>query len=312
MEKILIVGGGGFLGLNWIDYLKRNSRNFSIIILSKSKIESYNLPPFVEVEIGDYTDLPTLENIFSKYTISKVFHFASTIIPALTSENIRQDIEANLLPTINLMEVMKKYNVTSLLFLSTGGAVYGNVPHDKVSELHSCKPISSYGIIKLAIEHYIQLYAKLFHINYLILRVTNPFGWFHQSSSQGVINIAVRKALKGEALEVWGEGNQSKDYIFAQDISFAIDHLLQANITNEIINVGSGQTYSLNQILEHIQSKIANFKIVYSKSRPTDVQNISIDISKLSNFISWEPTSFDLALEKTIEFEQSRLSSLPR
>ena len=308
MEKNLVVGGSGFLGLNWLAYLQQHDADSEVVVFAHEKPEGVIFPPFVTFVVGDYADAKSLDDLFSTHRFDRVFHFASSIIPAISSENIRQDIESNLLPTIGLMEMMKKHQVSKLLYLSTGGAVYGNVAEEKVKEDYPCKPISSYGIIKLAVEHYIELYAKLYQIDYLILRLSNPFGEFHRSPKQGVINIAVRKALKGEVMTVWGDGSQAKDYIYAADIGKAIDGLIKAGVKNETINVGSGVSLSLNTIIQRIQVKLPSFQVEYKDAKLTDVQRICLDTSKLAAKMNWEVSSFEKALEKTIAYEKARLS----
>ena len=308
MEKNLVVGGSGFLGLNWLAYLQHHGAESEVVVFAHEKPAGVEFPSFVTFVVGDYADAQALDDLFSAHQFDRVFHFASSIIPAISSENIRQDIESNLLPTIGLMEMMKKHQVSKLLYLSTGGAVYGNVNQEKVPEDYPCKPISSYGIIKLAVEHYIELYAKLYQIDYLILRLSNPFGEFHRSPKQGVINIAVRKALQGEVMTVWGDGSQAKDYIYAADIGKAIDGLMKAGVKNETINVGSGESLSLNEIIKRIQAKLPSFQVEYKDAKLTDVQQICLDTAKLAAKINWEVTSFDQALDATIAYEKARLS----
>ena len=308
MEKNLVVGGSGFLGLNWLAYLQQHGADSEVVVFAHEKPAGVEFPSFVTFVEGDYADAQALDDLFSAYQFDRVFHFASSIIPAISSENIRQDIESNLLPTIGLMEMMKKHQVSKLLYLSTGGAVYGNVNQEKVPEEYPCKPISSYGIIKLAVEHYIELYAKLYQIDYLILRLSNPFGEFHRSPKQGVINIAVRRALQGEVMTVWGDGSQAKDYIYAADIGKAIDGLIKAGVKNETINVGSGESLSLNEIIKRIQTKLPAFQVEYKEAKLTDVQQICLDTAKLASKINWEITSFDQALDATIAYEKARLS----
>lgn len=308
MEKNLVVGGSGFLGLNWLAYLQQHGADSKVVVFAHEKPAGVEFPSFVTFVEGDYADAQALDDLFSTYQFDRVFHFASSIIPAISSENIRQDIESNLLPTIGLMEMMKKHQVSKLLYLSTGGAVYGNVNQEKVPEEYPCKPISSYGIIKLAVEHYIELYAKLYQIDYLILRLSNPFGEFHRSPKQGVINIAVRRALQGEVMTVWGDGSQAKDYIYAADIGKAIDGLIKAGVKNETINVGSGESLSLNEIIKRIQTKLPAFQVEYKEAKLTDVQQICLDTAKLASKINWEITSFDQALDATIAYEKARLS----
>lgn len=308
MEKNLVVGGSGFLGLNWLAYLQQHGAESEVVVFAHEKPAGVEFPSFVTFVEGDYADAKALDDLFSSHPFDRVFHFASSIIPAISSENIRQDIESNLLPTIGLMEMMKKHQVSKLLYLSTGGAVYGNVTEEKVKEDYPCKPISSYGIIKLAVEHYIELYAKLYQIDYLILRLSNPFGEFHRSPKQGVINIAVRRALQGEVMTVWGDGSQAKDYIYAADIGKAIDGLIKAGVKNETINVGSGESLSLNEIIKRIQTKLPAFQVEYKEAKLTDVQQICLDTAKLASKINWEITSFDQALDATIAYEKARLS----
>jgi UDP-glucose 4-epimerase len=137
--------------------------------------------------------------------------------------------------------------------LSSGGAVYGEKLLDKISENEICDPVSSYGVVKLTIENYLRLYQKQYGINYLILRVSNPFGKFHASEKQGIVNIAIRRALKIKIIEVWGDGKQSKDYIFVDDLIQIIFKLLKLKVANKTINVGSGETQQLNGILDTIK-----------------------------------------------------------
>jgi UDP-glucose 4-epimerase len=308
MEKNLVVGGSGFLGLNWLEYLQQQGSENEVVVFAHEKPEGVTFPSFVTFVTGDYSDATALDDLFSKHSFDRVFHFDSSIIPAISSENIRQDIESNLLPTICLMEMMKKHQVSKLLYLSTGGAVYGNVNQEKVPEDYPCKPISSYGIIKLAVEHYIELYAKLYQIDYLILRLSNPFGEFHRSPKQGVINIAVRKALKGDVMTVWGDGSQAKDYIYAADIGQAIDGLIKEGVKNETINVGSGVSLTLNEIIKRIQVKLPAFQVEYKEAKLTDVQQICLDTTKLAAKINWEITPFEKSLDATITYEKARLS----
>jgi UDP-glucose 4-epimerase len=162
----------------------------------------------------------------------------------------------------------------------------------------------------LAVEHYIRLYANLYQIDYLILRLSNPFGLHHRSETQGVINIAIRKALKGETFVVWGDGSQAKDYLFAEDIARAMMQLMNSEVKNQTINIGSGQTLSLVQIIDLVQQRIPHFQVEFVEAMPTDVQRVSLDISKLKSMIPFSLSPLDEAFEKTYAYEEARLSSL--
>jgi UDP-glucose 4-epimerase len=311
MDKILLVGGAGFLGYNLLEFVQNQTENApEIVVLSQEIPESAIQFPDVLFVAGDYADSELLQHLFQKHQFTRVFHFASSIIPALSTQNIQADIETNLLPTIGLMEVMKAFGCQQIIYLSSGGAVYGNEAPSQKKEDQACQPISSYGIIKLAVEHYIRLYANLYQINYLILRLSNPFGLHHRSETQGVINIAIRKALRGESFVVWGDGSQAKDYLFAADIARAMMALLAAQVNNQTINIGSGQTMRLLEIIDLVKQRIPHFQVEFVEAMPTDVQQVSLDISKLKSYIPFELTSITEAFEKTFAYEQARLSSL--
>jgi UDP-glucose 4-epimerase len=311
MDKILLVGGAGFLGYNLLEFVQNQTENApEIVVLSQEIPESAIQFPDVLFVAGDYADSELLQHLFEKHQFTRVFHFASSIIPALSTQNIQADIETNLLPTIGLMEVMKAFGCQQIVYLSSGGAVYGNEAPNQKKEVQACQPISSYGIIKLAVEHYIRLYANLYQINYLILRLSNPFGLHHRSETQGVINIAIRKALRGETFVVWGDGSQAKDYLFAADIARAMMALLAAQVNNQTINIGSGQTMRLLEIIDLVKQRIPHFQVEFVEAMPTDVQQVSLDISKLKSYIPFELTSITEAFAKTFAYEQARLSSL--
>jgi UDP-glucose 4-epimerase len=311
MDKILLVGGAGFLGYNLLEFVQNQTEHApEIVVLSQEIPESAIQFPDVLFVAGDYANTELLQHLFEKHMFTHVFHFASSIIPALSTQNIQADVETNLLPTIGLMEVMKAYGCQQIVYLSSGGAVYGNEAPSQKKEDQACQPISSYGIIKLAVEHYIRLYANLYQINYLILRLSNPFGLHHRSETQGVINIAMRKALRGETFVVWGDGSQAKDYLFAEDIARTMMALLASNVQNQTINIGSGQTMRLLEIIDLVKQRIPHFQVEFVEAMPTDVQQVSLDISKLKSYIPFELSSREEAFEKTFAYEQARLSSL--
>jgi UDP-glucose 4-epimerase len=309
-KNILLLGGTGFIGKNIIQHFKNNGifSNYQIIVLSR-KLQDKKEEDVI-YEIGDYGNKEILEKLFVKWAFAKVFHLASSSVPISSNNNILADLNDNLIATIGLLEVMRKNKCLYIMYLSSGGAVYGDKNVSAISENELCSPISSYGIVKLTIENYLKVYQKLYGINYLILRISNPFGAFHESEIQGVVNIAIRRAIKGELLEVWGNGSQSKDYIFMDDLIQIIIKLIENNILNKTINVGSGKSYQLNAILGEIKLILPEFKINYIESKPTDIKDFCLDISLLKSLIDFEFTEFDEAIRKTIMYEKQHCSNL--
>ena len=303
-ETILLLGGTGFIGRNIIDYVLKNEEysNYKIVVLSRNfQRETFASIAYVT---GDYGDKNVLMRLFSKWNFTKVIHCATSTTPLSSGNNILNDINGNLIATIGLLDVMKENGCSNILYLSSVGAVYGEKHLNTISENEVCDPISSYGVVKLTIENYLRLYQKQYGINYLILRVSNPFGKFHVSEKQGIINIAIRRALREEAIEVWGDGSQSKDYIFVDDMVKIIFSLLKEKVVNKTINVGSGEIHELNMILSTIKIYLPSLEVNYVASKVTDVKDFCLDISLMQSLINFEFTEFEEAIRKTISWEK--------
>jgi len=303
-RTFLILGGTGFIGKNIVEFLFKNEKykNCKLVVLSRTFQDNSN--EIIEYVLGDYSDKSMLISLFNKWNFTMVFHCATSTTPLSSGNNVMQDINGNLIATIGLLDIMKDFFCKNILYLSSGGAVYGDKNLQLISEKEICYPLSSYGVVKLTIENYIRLYQKQYGINYLILRVSNPFGKFHTSEKQGIINIAVRRALKGEILEIWGDGSQSKDYLFVDDLVNIIFNLLQNKCTNMTINVGSGKSFRLNDILDTIKRYLPGLEVNYLDSKLTDVKDFCLDISLMKSLVNSEFTEFEEAIVKTILWEK--------
>ncbi|MEY2922337.1 MAG: UDP-glucose 4-epimerase, partial [Bacteroidota bacterium] len=214
---------------------------------------------------------------------------------------------SNLLSTLTLLELMREFEIKKITYLSSGGTVYGEHQELKYQEDYLITPNNSYGVLKLTIENYIKLYQKLFGVNYLILRVSNPFGLFHQSNVNGLINIAIRKSMNNEPIQIWGDGTTTKDYIFASDLARVFWQLKELNCYNEVINLGSGQMYSINDILGFIKLVLPQTKWVYQDEKIFDTRNADFDIDKLKSKTNFSNTQIVQAIESTYYWEKNKL-----
>jgi len=307
-KNILFLGGTGFLGRNIIEYYtsildKNIVQEYCFILVGKSNM--VEIPNVVSIEM-DYTDNNALRAIFIKYNIDEVFHFISTSIPATSNNNIKEDVNSNLLGTIALLELMNEFQVKRISYLSSGGTVYGEKIENEYQEDTISSPNNSYGVLKIAIENYIKLYHKIHGIEYLILRISNPFGKYHASAKNGLINIAVRKAIANEPIQIWGDGTTTKDYIFASDFANIFWQLKLNNICNETINIGSGNNYSINEILVNIKKVIPSTTWEYVDEKVFDTKNPVFSISKLKSKWKVENTSLLKAIEETYQWELNK------
>lgn len=309
MKTILILGGYGFLGTNVMKYIDAHLHGaYRCIVFDKIEHHPFKVQfnSVYKTYAGDFTDRQILERIFSENVIDMVIHSLSTTIPVSTS-TAKYDVETNLLPTIEVLNLMVKNGVKDIIFFSTGGAIYGtrdNKPHVETDAVY---PVSSYGVIKLAIEKYMMQYAQLYDLHPLIVRISNPYGPYHYSQKQGVINVAVAKAIHNEVLEIWGGGNDKKDYIYVEDFVDILFRLISKNIYNEVINVGSGQLLSVNEIVDYVKKYEPKFEYLYKELRQNDASHFELDTAKLRALIGDFPyTDIEQGLSRTYDWTKAQ------
>ncbi len=311
MEKetkyILVLGGTGFLGMNVINHYQHELQEFAendlvFIVVGKAKLPQMK-SNCIQMQI-DFRNEQELRTLMRSYPIDEVFHFISTSVPATSNANIKDDVQSNLISTLTLLEIMREFNIQKIIYLSSGGTVYGEHQEMKYQEDYLSTPINSYGVLKLTIENYIKLYQKLFGIKYLILRISNPFGMFHQSEVNGLVNIAIRKSMNNEPIQIWGDGTLTKDYIFASDLARVFWQLKELNCYNDVINIGSGQMYSINDILGYVKMVLPQTKWVYQDAKIFDTRHSDFIIDKLKTKINISYTQIFEAIESTYYWEK--------
>ena len=287
MKTILLLGGYGFIGTNLMKWVDKRHLPYRFVVFDKfiQHPAGVQFDCIKSVYAGDFSDASCMEQIFADNQIDMVIHSLSSTVP-LNAGNARYDIESNLLPTLSLLDTMVRYDVKDIVFFSSGGAVYGESemgkPYKETDELY---PKSSYGVVKLAIEKYMFLYKSLYGIRPLVLRLSNPYGKYHYSQRQGIINVALRAAQEGKPFTVWGDGTATKDYIFVEDVCDIVFQLIDQQVTNEVINVGSGELLSVNKILEMIKQHYPSFEWHYQTANANDVKMLELDLGKIRHIL---------------------------
>lgn len=301
MKRILLLGGYGFIGTNILSYIDQNLKNeYEVVVFDKlsSHYAGLSFDCVKKSYSGDFSDNLLIDNIFNEEKIDIVIHSISTTIPA-TSFNAKYDIESNLVPTIELLNCMVKHQVYDIIYISSGGAVYGNGVN-KHKESDDVFPVSSYGVVKLSIEKYLMQYAQLYGLKPLILRLSNPYGKFHYSMKQGVINVALASAVNEHIFSIWGDGNSSKDYIFIDDFVDIMFLLMKSNINSSVVNIASNQLLSVNQIVNSVKGLIPSFTWEYKDSSKLDVSRFALNNTKLLSLIGdYKFTPFEEGLSIT-------------
>lgn len=292
MEYTLILGGAGFIGSNLIHEYVRSGRN--VISYNREQPDNGNLKGIrdkvVEID-GDLKDIKLIESIFRKYRITEVIHLVSGLLPASSMESYLKEYDEVIMPTMRLIRLMENMDVRKLIFLSSGGTVYGNYKEDgNYIEDDPLRPINYYGLSKCILEEHIRLEGRKGRIEYLIIRPSNPFGRFQNLyGKQGLIAVILGKHIKNQEVEVWGDGSVTRDYIPVGFLCRSIRELSSRDIWNETFNVGSGIGVSINELIGIIEEALdIRLKVRYKEARSIDSDRVVLDTKKLSSFIEIE------------------------
>lgn len=239
---------------------------------------------------GDLSEREKL--LVASRDIDYVFHLVSTTIPDTSNKDLPFDLLSNVIPTIQLLDVLKDRNLRKLVFISSGGTVYGIPRTIPIPEHHETDPICGYGIHKLAIEKYLNLYNYNHGLDHCILRLSNPYSPSQISDRpQGAIGKFVYKALRHEPIEIWGDGSVVRDYVYMDDVLEAFYRAMEYRGDKHIFNVGSGTGHSLTEIAEVIEEQQGRpLDIRFLPSRPADVPLNVLDISRIRSEFLWAPT----------------------
>lgn len=285
--RVLITGGFGFIGSSLANDL---SHLHDVTVIAR-----YNATPCVALNDNIkvvYCESYANENAFNALDgIDVCFHLANRFTPAESNANMTSDVNENLISTLRLLNAIRYHNVRRIVYASSGGTVYGKNDAQLASETDTGKPLCAYGIVKLAIENYLYLYNHLYGIEYNILRLSNVYG-VHQrlGTKQGAISAFIGRILQGEDIEIWGDGNVIRDYVYISDVVRAFAIAGFSHRVNNTYNVGSGVGYSLNDIIDElrIQFNEIDFAVNYKTARALDVPINVLDISKIRYELAWQ------------------------
>jgi UDP-glucose 4-epimerase len=301
--KCLLFGGTGFIGKNLCETLIQNGHTVSVISRNQPVTQTTLYYEHITLSLDHETDDALLKAALKDKDI--VIQLVSTTTPKSSNDNPIYDVESNVISTLKILKHAHEQGIKKIIFLSSGGTVYGQPKILPIPENHPTAPLCSYGITKRTIEDYLNLYSFLYGIDYCILRLSNPYGE-HQfyGRTQGVIPTFLHKALLKEEIHIWGDGEVVRDYIYIGDVIDAILKAVTYQGDEKIFNIGSGTGKSLNELLDEIE-KLIGYSLVrhYSPNRIFDVKTNILDISKSKTHLNWAPKfSFHKGLSKTFEW----------
>lgn len=284
--RALILGGNGFIGSHLVDCLLQAGHKVRVF---DRRGEIYRAPlSGVEYLLGDFGDVPLLSEALEGVDI--VYHLVSTTVPSTSNLDPVSDIQGNLINTVRLLQLMVQRNVLRIVYLSSGGTVYGVPDVSPIPEAHPLRPICSYGVIKVAIENYLFMFQSLYKLKPAILRASNPYGERQgHSGVQGVIGTFLNKIKSGEQIEIWGDGAVVRDFIHVFDLVRLCVRVGESH-SDGIFNAGSGVGCSIRNVLD-IALKVTGCDIapMYKTARAYDVPSVVLDVSKARHELGWHP-----------------------
>ncbi|MBD3248762.1 NAD-dependent epimerase/dehydratase family protein [Candidatus Woesearchaeota archaeon] len=310
-KKILVTGGCGFIASNIVDMLIEKGNEVIIIDnLSTGKQEYLN--PKAKLYKEDIRNTEEIDNIFKKEQPEVVIHAAAQVMLRKSLEQPAEDASINIIGTISVLEACKNNKVKKIIYTSTGGARVGEPEYLPVDEKHPIKPTSPYGISKHTAEHYVWLYNYLYDLDYLIFCFGNVYGPRDDPKTKRVTAIFSHLMLNNETPKIFGDGEQTRDFLYVKDLAGFIVNSIDKNPKHKLFHLANGKQISVNEIFS-ILKNLSGFKgnAEHVDAIKGEVKDIVLDTTLAKEELGWEPKhSFEEGLKETFEwFEKQSFSS---
>ena len=312
MSACLIVGGGGFVGSHLVRCLAETGRH--LIVAGRSSRTRFPLPDNVRYVQLDSNDHNALQYLMDE--CDEIIDLAYSTVPKTSFEDPVFDVLANLPFNVALIKMASERSMRKVVFVSSGGTVYGNPGYLPIDESHPTNPVSPYGITKLSIEKYGLMYSRLRELPFVAVRPGNPYGPDQiGGQGQGFVATALFAALAGKSIKIFGDRGTIRDYIYIDDLVSGIAAALDAGEPGEIYNIGTGIGLDNRTVLDHIGVLAAGeglkLNIQIEPSRPFDVGANVLSSARLTYRAGWRPTtSFDDGLARTWAWAKEYLSKI--
>jgi UDP-glucose 4-epimerase len=301
---VVILGGLGFIGSHLSRAMIQEGfrvRIFDKLYTSHELIK--DIEPYVEVVEGDAEKSQDVLDALSGGEIG--FHFIHTTVPGSSMQDPGYDVQSNVVSSVRWISQLHRTSVKRLIFISSGGTVYGIPQTNPITEDHPTTPICSYGITKLSIEKYVLLYGHLYRIDCRILRPSNVYGEGQKLNiNQGLIGVFADRILRGEPIEIWGDGTVQRDYLYISDLISGILKLTEYRGPYEIFNISTGEGHSILEIIEMLGEIFGKRpQLTFKPSRGFDVPINVLSAKRLMEETGWQPrTALRQGVERYVQW----------
>jgi UDP-glucose 4-epimerase len=286
--SVLLIGGCGFIGSHIASAL--SAKGIPIVVFDRNADVSKHSIGVRHIK-GEFGNRGELEIAIKDYGVSSVVHLVSSTIPKSSNADPEFDVSSNVCETIALLQFCVEHSIRKIVFLSSGGTVYGSPRYSPIDEDHPTNPICSYGITKLAIEKYLALYHRLYGLGYTAIRAANPYGTGQNPfSTQGIIPVFIYQMLHKQALHVFGSGEIVRDYFHVRDLADLCVKALMSDYCG-ICNAGSGIGTSIDELIALLSGTLhINPNVVRKDGRLFDAPQIVLDCGTARKHLNWTPT----------------------
>jgi UDP-glucose 4-epimerase len=287
MARFIVTGGSGFIGQALASVLETHGHE---VVVASRGFDRHRGRAWVEY---DLQRPETISNLIALQP-DGVFHLAWSTVPASAEHTPEADVRTNVVGSIELFRALSEVGVRTV-FLSSGGTVYGVTESRPIFEEHPTDPIGAYGMSKLVVEQYAELFRRSHHFDVRIARLSNPYGInVSEGKAQGAVSIFARRIISNDEIVLMGDGSVVRDYIEVNDAAHALYLIMLAelgsNLTNIKFNVGTGKGLSLTQVISLLEDITgARARVRRAGERKFDVPYNVLDISKMNKEIRWQP-----------------------
>lgn len=299
--KVMVTGGAGFIGSHIVDLLIENGHEV-IVVDSLVHGKKENINKYAKFYCKDICD-ENIWEVFEKEKPEVVIHEAAQINVVKSIENPVFDANINIIGTLNILECCKRFGVKKIIYPSSA-ASFGEPEYLPMDEKHPLKMISGYGVSKHTVEHYLDVYKKLYELDYVVLRYANVYGPRQDSTGDGgIVSIFAEKMIRDESPFIFGDGTNTRDFVFVKDVAKA-NYMAMLTDNVGIYNVSTNTKISINELFKHLNDMLSkNLKPIYTTDRIGDIMHSYMSFEKIYEDLGWKP-AYDIVtgLTETIEY----------
>ena len=306
-KKVLVTGGAGFIGSHVADRYIREGYNV-VVLDNLSTGFKENVNPEAKFYLADITDRKKVREILEAEKPDYVNHHAAQMDVRKSVDDPLFDAKTNILGSINLIEESLRIGIEKFIYISTGGAVYGEPDSLPVGETYPVNPLSPYGVSKHTVEHYLYLCAHNADLRYTVLRYANVYGPRQNPHGEaGVVAIFTEKMLGGETPTIFGAGTQTRDYVYVEDVVEA-NVLSMENGDGGIYNLGTGRETSVIELFESLRGIVGfDGEPSFAPARTGEIERISLDAGKAARELGWKPGhTLEQGFQKTVTYYRNK------